>query len=219
MEKFCCSLCNVNTDYDNGDDSAANVLLYSQLNSHLQNRGLKVLHLNVNGLMGKIDLTRLLLTETGRNILIFQVSESHLDDSVPGSFVKVSGYNLIRRDRKNGPGGGVCIYIREDLNYQQRLDLENHELEALVIEIFIKHSKSLLISVIYRPPDSSKYLNRNFQCVFNDFITMAMSENKEFILSGDLNCDYLKRSEHVAIKDCLKINGFKQLMDEPKESR
>ena len=92
--------------------------------------------------MGKIDQTRLLLTETGRSIQIFQVSESHLDDSVPDSFVKVSGYNLIRRDSKNGE---VCIYIREDLNYQQSLDLENHELEALVIEIFIKHSKSLLI--------------------------------------------------------------------------
>ena len=68
---------------------------------------------------------------------------------------------------------------------------------------------------MYRPPNSSKYLNRNFQCVFNDFITTAMSENKEFILSGDLNCGYLKRSEHVAIKDCLKINGFKQFIDEP----
>ncbi len=42
-----------------------------------------------------------------------------------------------------------------------------------------------------------------------------MSENKEFILSGDLNCDYLKRSDHTTIKDCLKLNGFKQLIDEP----
>ena len=120
-----------------------------------------------------------MLTETGCNIQIFQGIESHLDDSVPDSFVNVFGYNLIRRDKKNGPRGGVCIYICEDLNCQQRLDLEKHELEALVIEIFIKHSKSLLISVIYRPTDSSKYLNRNFHCVFNDFITTAMSENKE----------------------------------------
>ena len=101
MEKFYCSLCNVNTDYDNGFDNAANVPLYSQLNSHLQNRGLKVLHLNVNTLLGKEDQISLLLTETGRNIQIFQVTESHLDDSVPDSFVNVFGYNLIRRDRKN----------------------------------------------------------------------------------------------------------------------
>ena len=165
MEKFCYPLCNVNTDYDNGFDRAANVPLYSQLNSYLQNRSLKVLHSNVNGLLGKIDQIRLLLAETGRNVQIFQVTESHLDDSIPDSFVNVFGYNLIRKDRKNGPGGGVCIYIRDDLNYQQRLDLEKHELGALVIEVFIKHSKSLLTSVIYRPPDSSKYLNRNFQCV------------------------------------------------------
>ena len=53
MEKFYCSLCNVSTDYDNSVESAANVPLYSQLDSHLQNRGLKVLHLNVNGLLEK----------------------------------------------------------------------------------------------------------------------------------------------------------------------
>ena len=55
MEKFYCSLSSVNTDYDNAFDSAGNVPLYSQQNSHLQNRGLKVLHSDVNGLLGKID--------------------------------------------------------------------------------------------------------------------------------------------------------------------
>lgn len=30
-----------------------------------------------------------------------------------------------------------------------------------------------------------------------------------------MNCDYLKRWDHTAIKDCLKLNGFKQLIDEP----
>ncbi len=215
MEKFYCSLCHVNTEHDNRTDRNTSVPLYPQLNSYLQKRGLKVLHLNINGLLGKIDQIRLLLTETGYNIHIFQVTESHLDDSIPDSLVSVCGYNVLRRDRKGGPGGGVCIYIRNDLNYLRRLDLEKDEIETLVIEIFIKYSKSLLVSVVYRPPDCSKYLNRNFDHVFADFVATAVSENKEFILSGDLNCDYLKRSDHTTIKDCLKLNGFKQLIDEP----
>ena len=44
---------------------------------------------------------------------------------------------------------------------------------------------------------------------------MAVSENREFILAGDLNCDYLRKSDQTAIKNCLKLNGFKQIIDEP----
>lgn len=215
MEKFYCSVCNVGTEHDAETDCVTNVPLHLHLNSYLWNRGLKILQLNVNGLLGKVDQIRLLLSETGCNTHIFQVSESHLDESISDSLINVCGYNIIRKDRKGGPGSGVCMYIRNDLNYQRRQDLEKDEIEALVIEIFIKYSKSLLASVVYRPPDSSKYLNRKFEHVFADFITTAVSEDKEFILSGDLNCDYLKRSDHIAIKDCLKLNGFKQLIDEP----
>ena len=30
-----------------------------------------------------------------------------------------------------------------------------------------------------------------------------------------MNCDYLKTLDHTAIKNCLKLNGFKQIIDEP----
>ena len=215
MEKFYCCLCSVHTEHETGSEHRANVPLYLQLNSYLKNRGLKVLHLNVNGLLAKIDQIRLLLTKTGCNTHILQISESHLDDSVPDSLIDVYGYNIIRKDRKAGPGGGVCIYIRNDMNYQRRLDLEKDEIEALVIELLIKYSKSLLASVVYCSPDSSNYLNSNFEHVFTDFITKAVSENKEFILAGDMNRDYLMKSDHTAIKNCLKLNGFKEIIDEP----
>ena len=40
-------------------------------------------------------------------------------------------------------------------------------------------------------------------------------ENKKVILSGDLNCNYLIANDHKEIKDTIKINGLKQIIDKP----
>ena len=46
-------------------------------------------------------------------------------------------------------------------------------------------------------------------------ISTTIVENKETIISGDLNCDYLVPRDHIEIKDIIKINGFKQLITKP----
>eukprot|EP00112_Aurelia_sp_Birch-Aquarium-sp1_P015852 Seg3541.2 transcript_id=Seg3541.2/GoldUCD/mRNA.D3Y31 product="hypothetical protein" protein_id=Seg3541.2/GoldUCD/D3Y31 len=43
-------------------------------------------------------------------------------------------------------------------------------------------------------------------------LELATNENKETILAGDLNCNYLVPNDHKEIKDALRINGFKQLI-------
>ncbi len=43
----------------------------------------------------------------------------------------------------------------------------------------------------------------------------ATKDNKEIILSGDMNCDYSKRSDNRNLKDIIKINGLKQMITEP----
>ena len=45
-------------------------------------------------------------------------------------------------------------------------------------------------------------------------ITTAMAENKETIIEGDMNCNYLDQLNHKAIKNTLKLNGFKQVINE-----
>ena len=39
-------------------------------------------------------------------------------------------------------------------------------------------------------------------------------ENKEVIVLGDINCDYLKEKDHRLLKDSLILNGFKQIIQE-----
>ena len=113
-----------------------------------------------------------------------------------------------------GTWGGVGCYIRNDIHWQRREDLEQKGIEAMWIEILVKNSKSFLVCIIYRPPDSSKYLDRNFEEKFDDMITTAMAENKETIIAGDMNCNYLDQLNHKAIRNTLKLNGFKQVINE-----
>jgi exonuclease III len=146
---------------------------------------------------------------------ILCISESHTNNTQSTSELKIPGYRLERKDRSNGPHGGVCIYIRDDISYQRRTDLETEELELLWIEICIPNSKSFLLCSAYRPPDSSKYICKNFSDRFDDVLSTVSAENKESFIAGDLNCDYKVSNDHIDIKDLINSYGFHQLIKSP----
>ncbi|XP_065071070.1 uncharacterized protein LOC135695815 [Rhopilema esculentum] len=189
--------------------------IYNDITTFLQSRGLKLFHQNINGLAKKIEDLKLLLQETKHNIDFFGVTETHLHKDIRDEESKIEGYEFLRNDRKNGSGGGVGCFIRNDLGWQRREDLENDSLEAIWVEIFVKNSRPLLVCVIYRPPDTSKYLDRNFESEFSDMINTSISENKELILMGDLNADYLNTSKNKEVKRIIKGHGLKQIITKP----
>ena len=41
------------------------------------------------------------------------------------------GYEFVSRNRTNGSGGGVGIYIKNQLEWKRRDDLENESIECL----------------------------------------------------------------------------------------
>ena len=67
--------------------------------------------------------------------------------------MNIRGYDIVRNDR-NRNGGGVAIYIRSVINYQERHDLEDEHLESITVEISKPKSKPFLINAWYRPPDT-----------------------------------------------------------------
>ena len=54
---------------------------------------------------------------------------------------------------------------------------------------------------MYRPPDSFEYLDKNFQTYFDNMIETVDYENKETILTGDLNWNYLVQNDHKEKKE------------------
>ena len=124
--------------------------------------------------------------------------------------VEIGGYGFEYKNRKQ-IGGGVGAYIRERIPYTRRKDLECDNLEIMWLEISFKNAKKFLIAVLYRPPDQCK----NFVETLSNKLETVQNENKETIITGDINCDYANPESHRDVKSCLSMNGFKQLIKKP----
>ena len=92
---------------------------------------------------------------------ILAINETKIDNLVPDNEIRISGYNIIRKDR-NRNGGGVLMYIHESITFLERSDLCPDSLEMICVEIMKPHDGSFLVSSLYRPPNSNVHL-------FNDF--------------------------------------------------
>ena len=108
--------------------------------------------LNIVTLPGKIDEIRHIVCN--KNIDLIAFNETRLDRSIPDGLIDIDGYEVVRKDRSRN-GGGVCIYLRNSINFKRRSDLISTELETLCLEITKPHSKPFLVTTIYRPPNAT----------------------------------------------------------------
>ena len=69
-------------------------------------------HLNINSIRNKFDF---LAHQVKGNIDILMISETKLDESFPPSQFFLDGYSVPFRFDRNGNGGGVLLYIRDDI--------------------------------------------------------------------------------------------------------
>ena len=84
------------------------------------------------------------------------------------------------------------------------------------MEIFSKQTKAFLICVLYRPPDSSKHLHKNFNEKLENFLSTITHENKELIIiMGDINCNYLDKKVGKPLKELLSLHGLIQIIKGP----
>ena len=167
-EKLLCEMCSkVNDEVIYPDPEGNTQQCYSNLNIKLGKRGLKIFHQNINGLLAKVDKLRLFMKDTRKEIQVMGISESHCNPRILTDQLLIDGNSIERKDRGNGKGGGILCYIRNDLKWQRRYDLEVDNIECIWVEIFFVSSKSILICIAYKPPESSTYLDNNFATKFN----------------------------------------------------
>ena len=171
------------------------------------------IEINVNGLVKHIDKIKLLLIE--KNIHILAINETKLDETIEDNIISIDKYKLHRKDR-NRHGGGVAIYIKEDINYTIRDDLPNHNLELICIRIQPFHSEPFDIISWYRPPNDLIEGFRHLERV----LSFVDSKSKEIILLGDTNCNLMNietviSHSHVqALENIYQQFGFSQIIRE-----
>ena len=108
------------------------------------------------------------------------------------------GYDFIHKPRPNRIGGGVGIYVNNDLEFKPCPDLAFPDIsspstESLFIEIRRLLSKNIIIGVIYRPPDSNV---NDFVQNFNSLLAKIGKENKLSYFLGDFNLNLMNYHSH-----------------------
>lgn len=83
-----------------------------------QLKGVKICHCNLNSVRNKLEEVRDFLNCTKAHV--FGVGETKLDpDRDTDNMLVIEGYNFIRKDRLYKGGGGLLLYIRNDIDHKE----------------------------------------------------------------------------------------------------
>ena len=149
-----------------------------------------VLNLNIRSMRKNFENLKILLKNLNFNFSVICLTETWCQNGDElNSIYFLYGYNSIHQTRKNGIGGGVCIFILNSFTFRnsENLSVNDANCESLTIEIIKQKTKSIFITALYRPP------NGNFDAFEKHLKNMLPIVIKKHIyLTGDFNIDISK---------------------------
>ena len=117
------------------------------------NKGLQLIHLNINSLVPKID--KLCNIAKFSNAAVIGITETKLDNTVYDSEVAIDGYSIVRNDRTR-KGRGVACYIRSNICYTRKTCLSDN-LENIFIDLLFPRTKPISVGIFYKPPSQTRF--------------------------------------------------------------
>ena len=171
--------------------------------------GLKIGHLNIRSINNKKDEVHAFLKESPYDIL--SLSETWLDENTPTAACSIDHYAFERKDRKSH-GGGVGCYLKEDIKYTRRYDLESDSLECMWLELKQRGRSAYFLGVFYRKPDNS--IDQLIELEEN--IETVLSQSNNVIIMGDFNVNMMAQNTFTAkIDEMCNILQVNQVIKEP----
>ena len=125
-------------------------------------------------LLKNLDQLNLMLGSLKKPFSVIGFSETWLTDCT-AKLVNITGYNFVSNHGKSKTGGGVGIYLQDDLQYKilNECKLSDPEtIEYLFVEITVPHGKNIIVGFVYRPPNQNTAL---FLDKFNDFLSRIIA--------------------------------------------
>ena len=120
----------------------------------LNNYGYTVINHNIHSLPSKYDHR---INNCGKKIHFVLLCETFLTDVNCENF-QIPGYHFEQNNRAHKKGGGVGIYIADDIQYTIRNDIAinyENEFESIIIELNNK-KHNLIVGEIYRIPNTNE---------------------------------------------------------------
>ncbi len=68
------------------------------------------------------------------------------------------GYNIFRRDRLVGRGGGIMFYIKDSIQCSELQLAYNFDIECMILDVSLSRQMYFIVISVYRPPSAKKLI-------------------------------------------------------------
>ena len=117
-----------------------------------------------------------LSTQVKGNIDVLMVSETKIDDSFPvGNFV-IDGFSTPYWLDRDSNGGGIMLYVREDISSNLLATDEKNHIESFYVELNLRNEK-WLINCSYNP---NKAMACNHLDALSTYLDCILQHMKNF---------------------------------------
>ena len=117
---------------------------------------------------------------------IIGITESRANNDISDAEFGLAGYAMFTKDRMGRKGGGVLLYIKENIPaYEVQLSEEADCNEATWFKLVTGHT-TVTIGVVYRCPNTTKQNNETIHNVFSEV------SKGDCIIMGDFNHGNIK---------------------------
>lgn len=178
--------------------------------------GLKCFYTNARSLRNKRDELIAYIIEGDLDIVC--ITETWVSELYNGDLIReyeLAGYNLHIYQRENKQGGGIFLYVKNNLNSVNINIKNNNKIESIWIEVMIGKlaSNKIRIGAFYRPPNQCLELDKEMITEIN------RGCGRHTLILGDFNLPAIRWDDETSVDrtgsiylDCFQDNFLKQLV-------
>ena len=102
----------------------------------------------------------------------------------------------------------MACYVRNDISFNIGENFSN-EIGNIFVDILLPKTKSILIGMVYRPPDLSGFLESLSEAISDTH----SFDNQEVYILGDINIDVIGRPSLAKLhKEFCSLHGLTQII-------
>ena len=171
-----------------------------------------ILHLNARSLKNKFEEFELLLESLGVSFSCIVVSETWFNDVTYLDQFKLSGYDLFCSSRSKGNGGGIFIYVTDQLE-TRAVGVHLPGSESLQLFLFYGGKRVATVFAVYRSPSGG------LPVFLDGFSEVMQSLPINSIVVGDIYIDLcpenIQTSSAIEYETVLNNFGFYNVISSP----
>jgi hypothetical protein len=113
------------------------------------------------------------------SIDITAITESWLSESISDDYVTLVDYNIYRCDRVGRLGGGICAWVKSDIQQQQISQHQCDDYESMWLKVrprkLPRGFSSILVGIVYQPNNTkdANLLEQHIIEVTDNYLTVT----------------------------------------------